>query len=213
MATALTAFLSEVMPSVPGCPHPVAINAVRSAARELCEKAPIWKNTPTAINVVAGTMEYAFAPATGTLVAGVVFAAYNGNEIFPKTEQQLDAIDPAWRTTSSGDPKYYTQLSQRQIALVPKPGTTLSGGLVLRVSLKPSPTATTVDDSVYEEWREEIAAGALARLMMMPNKPWTNQDEAVFQAGLFMNGIRKAQKRAEDSYMPRAHRTISYGGL
>jgi hypothetical protein len=212
MTTALTAFLPEVLPSVPSCPQPLAINAVRNTLRTLCERAPVWKNTPTAIDVVADQMEYPFVPASGTLVAGVEYAAHDDLEIFPKTEQQLDEMYANWRTDGSGDPKYYTQLSQRKIALVPTPAAASTGGLTLRVSLKPSSTATTVEDEIYDEWHEVVAHGALARLLVIPDKPWTNADEALFHAGLFEMGVLKAKKRAEDSYS-RAHRTISYGGL
>jgi hypothetical protein len=210
--TAFTGFLSEVMPYVPGCPQPMIINAIRNATIQLCQESSWYTYTPAAINVVATTSEYALTPPAGTLVSDILWAAYNDTPLEPKTEVQLDAVGSDWKN-ETGDPVYYTLLSPRSVRVVPTPVLALTSGLKLRYALKPTPTATTVDDTVFEEWHEAIAAGALARLLEIRDKPWTSLAEAERQLGVFLAGIQKAKTRAASSNIKRVSRSIVYGGI
>ena len=212
--SAFTGFLPEVLPSVPGCPIPMAINAIRNAAIQLCQESSWLTYTPAAIDIVAGTSEYALTPPTGSLVSDVLWAAHNDQNLTAKTEAQLDMLSGTWRT-DSGDPVYYTFISRatRIIRLVPTPTTALTGGLKLRYAIKPTPTATTVDDTVFEEWHEYIAAGALMRLLEIKDKPWSSQAEADRQLGIFAAGVMLAKSRAAASNLKRIVREVRYGGI
>lgn len=209
---AITAFFPEVLPYVPSCPTPIAANAVRNAIAQFCQESSWWTYTPAAIDIVSGTSEYALTPPAGALVSELLWVAFNDTPLVPKTEVQLDAVGSDWKN-ESGDPVYYTQLSPRLIRLVPTPSSALTGGLKLRYALKPTPTATTVDDVVFEEWHEDIAAGALARLLEIKDKPWTSPTEAERQLGIFLAGIQKAKTRATQSNLKRVVREVRYGGI
>ena len=129
--TAFTGFLPEVLPAVPGCPIPMAVNAIRNATIQLLQESSWLTNTPAAINIVANTSEYALTPPAGSLVADILWAAHNNQNLTAKTEAQLDMLSGTWRT-DTGDPVYYTLLSPRLIRLVPTPTAALTGGLKLR---------------------------------------------------------------------------------
>lgn len=207
-----SAWFDEVLPEVPGCLQAVALNAIRNAAIELCQKTGVYQLDHTAINAVINTPTYAFAPATGTVVVKVLQAFYNNIEITPKTPDELKAIYSTsdWRTRT-GTPLYYTQEDEQNIRLVPMPDASLTGAIKLRVSLKPTRASTTIIDRIFEEYLEAIKNGALYRLKISKNKPYTDEAGAA-QCFSFFNteidttkhkvaiGFGRAKLRARGHY-------------
>ncbi|MFP4629424.1 MAG: hypothetical protein ACLFMQ_01740, partial [Desulfohalobiaceae bacterium] len=60
---------SMIMPEVPGCPAPLAIQNLRQAAREFCQQTWIWQDT-VPFEIEAGYREaYVSVPRDGRLVA------------------------------------------------------------------------------------------------------------------------------------------------
>ena len=71
-----------------------------------------------------------------------------------------------------------------------------ANGLTMRVALKPTRAAESVEDEIYEDYVETIAAGAISRLMLSPEKPYTNEKLAIFYGGKFTQGLNVARSRA-----------------
>lgn len=67
--------------------------------------------------------------------------------------------------------------------------------VTLRVALQPSRTATTIPDVVGERFGEAIAAGAIARMLIMPGKEWTNPQMAAYHMGVYEAGVSDALVR------------------
>lgn len=176
---AYTAFYDEVLPEVPGCLQAVALNAIRNACIEFCQKTDVYLYDHPAINAVISTPTYAFAPPTGTLVSKVLQAFYNGRELIPKTPDELKEIYGVYQSldwrSRTGTPKYITQDDEQNVRLVPMPDASLAGGIKLRVSLKPTRASTTVVDRIFEEYVEAIKNGALYRLKISKGKPYTDE--------------------------------------
>lgn len=170
---ALSEFVGRLLPEVPGCPRHTLIEAARDAVIAFCERTNILKLEHAPITTVASTASYAFVPSAGTEVHDVLQAWYDGNEIFPIDTDQIENIYTDWMN-ESGTPKYFTRLDKRNIRLVPNPDAAVTNGLTMLVTLKPAIDATTIDDTVYEEYRDTIEAHAKGKLMAMPGKTWTN---------------------------------------
>jgi hypothetical protein len=172
---AYTAFYDEVLPEVPGCLQAVALNAIRNAAIEFCQKTLAYIYNHPAISAVAATATYAFVPTSGTVVAKVLQAFYNGIEITPKTPDELKAIYASsdWRN-ETGTPLYYTQDDETNIRLVPFPSASLASALKMRVALKPTRASTTIEQRIHEEYLEAIKNGALYRLKISVGKPYSD---------------------------------------
>lgn len=122
---------------------------------------------------------------TGIPVAAIhefEFAEFNGEK-----------LDPVQFTTMSsageGQPRYITQVSPGTVALIPfQPGT-----LRMSMFLKPvaaSEYGTRADDPMFDRFNvipdffvsmhgHALAAGALARLLSIPDEPWTDEQKAL----------------------------------
>lgn len=71
----------------------------------------------------------------------------------------------------------------------------LSGELIVTQSVKPDSTGTELDENLADDYGEAIVAGALARLLAQPNKPWSRKTTDVkgFDK-TFTEGQRKARR-------------------
>jgi len=197
--TNLTAWYDDVLPSVPGCPQTMALDAIRKAAIEFCERSWAWIYNPAAANVVADQIAYAFVPPSNAVVSKVLYVFHDGVPIYPRSTDQLDAMYQEWRATS-GTPQYYTQEDERNLLLVPVPAAALTGGLKMRLSLKPKFDATDIESRMYEEYREAIVAGALSRLMMIPKKPYTDLATASVNKAIFDDMIATVRHKVQKGY-------------
>ncbi|OFZ67380.1 MAG: hypothetical protein A2V79_09215 [Betaproteobacteria bacterium RBG_16_56_24] len=201
-------FFDEVLPEVAGCIQAVALNAIRNAAIEFCEKSLAYLYNHPAINAVLNTPAYAFVPPSGTLVAKVLQVFYNGIEIFPKTPDELKSYYPTldWRDRT-GTPLFYTQDDERNIILVPMPDASLTGAIKMRVALKPTRASTTIVDRIWEEHLETIKNGALYRLKIQPNKPYSDEAGAKTNFAFFNDQIETAKSKASRGF-GRANRRV-----
>ena len=201
MATSFEAFLPEVMPNVAGCPEMVAINAVRQACREFCTRTTIWRSTLAAIDSVLGQPTYSIVLASGSEVVLPLHVEYNDIHLSPTTEEKLEDAYPTWRDASNGTPTMYLIETKGTIRLHVPPDSAITGGISVRVALRPTMTADTVEDIVYTDWSERIADGALARLTKMAGKDWSNPQLGIYHETQFWNGILMARATVEHGHV------------
>lgn len=164
----------DVLPHAPGCASAMALDAIRKAAIEFCKETRVWRYEHPAVTVSANVAEYPFTPPTDTVVSEILDAWYDGVWLEPLGPDELADINGNWLTWTGPRPIYVTQSDERTVRLVPEPTVTLADGLTMLVALKPAHDATTIEERLYEEYREEIACGALARLLMSPKKPYSD---------------------------------------
>jgi len=190
-------FLPEVMPNVPGCPEMLALNHIRHACREFCRMTTIWRVTLNAMNVTADEHSYPLPLPVGSDLVIPHYVEYDSSPLNPLTEDQLDESVVDWRNADSSTPTNYLIYSRGVIRLYVPPSENGTDILVVRVSVKPSLNATAVGEVVYNDWLEEVASGALSRLMRMPGKEWGSPDLSVYHERIFQNGIAKARATAD----------------
>lgn len=192
MSTAYTEFLPEVLPYVRDCPDIAAVNAIRNACIEFCDRSHwlLYHHAPQ--NVTSGASTYTLSPPAGTSVARIVDAWYNGNLLAPIGEDNLKTMYVSdWRYVS-GTPAFYTHLDPNQITLSPLPDRTISGALKMIVALRPTRASTSVDDSVYERWAEYIGFGARARLHDINGQPYFDPGMAAKCRAMFDRSVGMA---------------------
>lgn len=178
-------FYDEVLPYVRGCGVEMAKAKIIDAAIEFCAETFVWKADHAPIDAVADQHTYDFVPpVANTKVERIDRAWYDDKEILPKTEAELRELYANW-PTEAGTPLYYLQEGLENVRLVPYPSASLTGALVMKVSLRPSTAATGVDTTIWERYVDDVAAGALAKLFVMPDKPWTNTAQAGYYGGMF----------------------------
>lgn len=68
------------------------------------------------------------------------------------------------------------------------------GTLEVSVVVQPSRSIESVPDLLGDKWFDVIRRGAMARLLAMPNQPWTNGNSAAYYEEHFREGIRLAKR-------------------
>jgi len=209
MATAFTQWYDDVLPWVPGCAQAMALDAIRKAAIEFCELSWAWIYNPAAQDVVATQIEYPFAPPSNAVVVKVLYAEHDGEPIYPRSPDQLDKMYKSWRTFP-GTPEYHTQEDERNLLLVPVPVASITGGLKMRVCLKPKFDAADIESRMYEEYREAIASGALYRLMLSPKKPYTDAALAAVHKEMFDDKASSVRHKVQKGYARAPLRNVAH---
>ena len=68
------------------------------------------------------------------------------------------------------------------------------GTLEVLVVVQPNRNIDSVPDSLGDKWFDVIRRGAVARLLSMPEQPWTNGRAAAFYENHFREGIELAKR-------------------
>lgn len=195
------AFLSRVLIEAPGCAEISALQAIKDACIEFCEKGLILARDHDPITISAGVIDYDLEPPTGYLVVKVMKAWVENNEIHPMAPDVVRDASTYNRLFSSyqsapSTPTHFLQKEERSISVWPVPEKKYPNGLTLRVALKPTRASTTIEDLVFEDYAETIAAGALKRLHLSFEKPYTDEKRAAVRQSEFMAGVNLARQRA-----------------
>lgn len=198
----LDQFLTRVMPHVIGCPDVTAQQALLDTAIEFCEKTLILRQTLDPFDTEANTLEYELLSISNQeLVTYPVQVWFKGTLLQPASADMIAAVQ-AYRTDTpginlvTGDPTQYFWTAQRTLGLYPVPSTSETGVLTARVAVRPTRSATSLNDILYEDWVEALAAGTLARLHMTKDQPWASADRALIQHRYFKECIQRARAEA-----------------
>lgn len=196
----------DALISVPGCPEPLIHRALRSALSEFYRDTKAWRITTDPAPVRAGVREVEIELPSFTNIGRIFWAKLD--------DKPLTAIPMSRLRTHEGKPQgYAVEGLSRVVSLDVIPTENyLRNGLVVHASLVPSTGFEQLDDQLYEMHRDGILYGALAKLLAMPNVPWTNLGDA----NIFLSmaaGLRHEARREADSLQAPVRRVVRYGGI
>lgn len=192
-------FMPDIAPWVGGCPTIMIEQAILNATIEFCRESLWWRVDHDPITAMPSVSEYDLSAPSGSAIIRPVSATFEGDDLPPKDTNWLDANVTDWQT-DEGNIYYFNVPSHGTVRLVRIPEKLYLNALRVRMALMPSRTATTIDDTIYNHHYETIGHGAKARLMAVPDKPWSNPGEAAYYAGLFEQAVSKARIEAEMGY-------------
>lgn len=192
MATAWSALTPRILIETPRCSIPLAEQSVLDAAIDFCDRSFIYQIDHAAIDGVANTGEYAWAPGTNLKVVRPEVVWYDKKPLTPKTRDELATLYAYW-PDQVGTPLYFVQEKLEKLILVPKPAANLTGGILAKVSVRPSRNATDIDDAIYDRYMDAIVNGAKARLFWMEGQAWSNAEKAAACQGLFEAAADRAR--------------------
>lgn len=198
--TDIAYFADIVRPYVGGCPEGAIEDAIRKAAIRFCEQSAVVRSTLTAVDVDAGTDEYTFTAASGTQPLIVLSLVYNEMRIYPKTQDELDVIDPGWRTADAGPATWFTGLGPGTIKLNRVPDETITDGLIPTIATRPEIGATTFDSLLYTSYSDAIRYGAVSILQEVPGKEWSDMKTSIYNAQIFNTYIQRARSAGEKGF-------------
>ena len=192
-----TQWLPYVQVNVPDCPKALIVEAIRQKVIEFCQRSLFLRQDLDGFYTVANDNEYDIPTPVDTTIAQLLMLKVNKRELQPKTQDDLEEIYQEWRD-QSGEPSYFFLKNTNTAILVPKP----MGVYPVRilVALKPTQAAQGVDESIFEEYKDAIKHGALAYLMLMAEKTWSNPNMSAFYQSQFDAAVTDAQSRANKGY-------------
>lgn len=187
-------FLPYVLQYVPGAADYVAIDAIRNACIEFCEKSYIWQYEVPAINVVAMQNNYQIPTPADTKAVGPVVAYFDTNLLIPHGPDKLASIYRMgdWQQVI-GTPQYITRIQKPEVILVPKPQYDKPAALHIRTALAPTRDSQEIDSEIFEQWAETIAWGARARLLAQPRQDYSDKAGAMDALKMFRYDINRAR--------------------
>jgi len=206
MIVPFTNLYDEVLPDVPGVPVAVALNAIRNACIEFCDRSKIWVVDHDPVAAIAEESVYQFEPPNGAVVCGVSTVRFDGVDIDPTTQLDLRSKYSDW-PSMTGTPRRYLQENTEELILFPKPAAALADALTMKVALKPTRKATGIEGWIVEKFSEELAHGAKAKLFAMQQKPWTSAELSGYHAGKFESAIDVAKLAVAQSLVKARLRT------
>jgi hypothetical protein len=182
-------FLRWILPHAVACADTVAEAYVVSAARDFCGATRCWRETDTiTLNGTEG--DIVCVPVDATLI-DIEQASIDGRVLDPVPYREA-------RLNEEGLPFQITTVQPNAVRVAPRG----AGQLTISMFLMPSQAAATLPHILFERWGEEIADGALGRILDIPNQPFTDPRAAADRRARF----QAAKDRAFNQSIRGQHR-------
>ncbi len=179
--TAVTDFVTYIRPNVSGCPDVLIKREVVQAAIKLCTESFLWREQTDPHPIIKGIREYSIdLPVEDADPVQLESLTINGRALTATTIESLDEKQYGWRQAKGEPTQYFHRNSHSEIMFNREPNKTEVQAMVCSFALKPMRTATTLPDFLYTDWLEAIESGALSRLLVMPNKEWSNGELGLY---------------------------------
>lgn len=181
--TPLYHFFTRILPSVPACPEPTVEAELIAAAIRFCERTRSWRHVTESALPAGWDAPVLLTAPDGADVFEVERVWFDGRKLdaepFHKAPQQAE--DPA-------PPYAFSQAEPGSLILWPCGE---AGSLRIAAFLKPARNADELPDFLYAHHLDTIASGALAALLMIPEKSWSNPNLATFHLMRFQAACDK----------------------
>jgi len=197
--------ITRVNPSTPGCPQETMFQYIRDAAIRACERTLAWRYTQPKFNLTAGVPQYNYNKPFDTEVHAVLATWMNDEPLDRLTLDEATDRYPAWVDTYTtaadiaeygSEPQAITQLSPHQFVVLPLPDAEKTYTMRMIYALKPSRTATEMDEVIFNDLEEVILHGALQHLLVLPNTNWSDRELASYHAKQFIAQVTERRARA-----------------
>jgi hypothetical protein len=190
----ISEFFPRVIPYVPGCSEPLAQQALLDAAIVFCEESQVIRARLDEFSTVADQVSYELDAPAQQQVARVLEVRVDGRPI-----PMVMAEDVGMITDAVGRPMAcYTDATESEFVLRLFPVPDGAYPVQVRAALRPTRTATSVEDDLFNLWSDAVVSGALARLMAVPAQPFSNPALAGGYSAAALSAARKA--RVEGSF-------------
>ena len=207
VAKKIESLVPKVKREAPSCPSFIAIEELRNTIIDFCINTDIYLADLSLFQTVTGINEYESAdldiPVGSELNHILDFFCEVGESTAQLSEKSLTRLEPKsligkpslFDMYGSGKPKYYSQKDQETILIAPTPNQNYS--LYSLYSLKPTATATTIPNIIVNEYQETIVHGALYRLQMMKDSPWSDVQAADLNKRMYDKGEAQAVRKTK----------------
>jgi hypothetical protein len=189
MAVLWSKFYPYIQPYLPGCPEVVVESHLQEAAADFCMRSEVWRFDIEPDFTSKSTTDYSVDTPKNAILENMLSLYLDGTKISAVTDRHFDRPS----TAATARPNRYSIYQDTQIRFFPTPDQKykFEGTGVL----KPSLSATGVEDWIFETHGRCISYGAIALLAQIPGKEWSNPDLASFYHAKFAKGATDAKSR------------------
>jgi hypothetical protein len=107
----------------------------------------------------------------------------------------MDGAQTNWRSATGNKPtRYWLTNELNKIRVWPTPKQDIDEDLNIETIVTYRRGQTEVDTFIYEKWHEVIQAGALQRILSIPDASWYHPKTARIFFRVFRRGVREARK-------------------
>ena len=177
----------------------MARQALLDSAIEFCEETGVVQVTTDPLYLQAGSASYTVDVPSGQQVVTVQRTWYGTRELAPAPSAMVSRVEAYFADlapNATQEPTHFLEYAPGEVSLFPTPGAGANAMLVFRATTKPSRVATSVENVLFDNWAETVVAGALRRLHGTPDTPFSSDQLAIRQAGLFLMGVSRARQEA-----------------
>ena len=189
----------EVRVELPDCPSVMINRYLVNTVRDFCWQTYYWQQEMTPISLlpmmeqVPDSYLYSLPVPTVTELITVRELLYEGEPLRMRSQDWLDNNLPGWRSLT-GDPKYYLMMSDKLVRFVPGSDRVQPGAITGTLVLRPAKKASQFGDCLLD-FDQALVCGCLSRMMLMANRPWSNERRAATCAMAYAEGISQAKYR------------------
>jgi hypothetical protein len=182
-------FFPRVLPYLPGCPEPMAEQALLDSAIAFCEDSSAVRVSLVPVAVTVDVSTYSLDAPSQQVIARVMGVQFDGRPLYPVSAEDVELL-----TGATGNPvAYYTRQGTTSLELVLFPTPDVTGSLDISVATLPARTATQLPDELFVYWSDAVTAGAISRAKAIPNQPFTDPAGAAGYAAAALAASRKAR--------------------
>lgn len=195
--------LPLLRPYVSGCPLPIMREELRRAARRFFERSLVWREE-VYLGFGAGMTNASIKLKAGQTLVSVIRA---------QLTDDTEPLSPApagmnWLSTERNKPQVYSSDKAGFLSLFPLQATNVT--CKVKIAVKPEIGSAIIPDVEGDMYAEQIADGAAASILSMPDAEWYNPAQADYHTSKFERGISEARSKVEMGYSNTGGRV--YGG-
>jgi hypothetical protein len=196
----LSSLVQDVQGYVHSCPQPVILKELTLSAIDFCRRSEAYVYRPIVQDVTVAVPSYTFTLPTDTEIHSYKNVQFNGSAISFTDWDIVTIKDPAFPSVP-GTPANYTYKNvSMPLYLVPVPDTTIPSSLLVTLALRPTITATTLNDFLLTRYKESIVSGAVRRACLMDKMVWYDPKKAALHGAIFNSGVNDANSEAESDF-------------
>lgn len=181
-------FVPLVRQATAKCPVSGMVAQVREAAREFCARTRIWTDKSFVSDILAGEGAYGLRAPDQADIRCVLTVRFKGAPLAPLTPDQWRDLPEQTGLT----PSHFIFTEPNAVRLFPIPLEDVPGALVVEAVLVPAVRSVSGPEFLLSKHGTTIAHGAMSRLMLMPERPWSDPKMGVFYEKKFEDGMAGA---------------------
>jgi len=195
-----------LIPLVPNCSEPAAVQALRNACIDFTKGSMCLQGQLDPMSVAKDVAEYDIDVPKNTRLTQMISLYYLGSLLPRKSLSYIVGATGRDWAALRGPPTMYTQFAPDTVTLIRCPGESIANALTGTYAYVPTRSSTTCDEVMLERYAEAIARGAASKLMQIPNEPFSNLQMAMMYHRQFtadianeLGAINQGQNRASIS--------------